>query len=222
MPETVSCVNYVRLTDASNPADFTEDTADAYDVDGVQAVNAEACQGPTPTPTQQPSNPNPTPVPEVRNDSKPQECTATKPGTPSLTSVERTSGSTAKLTWTAVTPVTTYAISYGLSAGNYQYGVPSTGNVTSFTIGGLDPNASYYFSVRAINDCMPGDASGDKTTGGSVLGASTGGGEVLGASTDVLAATGYSQLYVRAILGVVAAIASYGIGLTFIKNVSGK
>jgi hypothetical protein len=30
------CVKYVRITDISNPADFSDDTADGYDVDGVK------------------------------------------------------------------------------------------------------------------------------------------------------------------------------------------
>ena len=37
LPSQVSCGKYVRITDVSNPALF-EPTADAYDVDGVQAV----------------------------------------------------------------------------------------------------------------------------------------------------------------------------------------
>jgi hypothetical protein len=229
IPESVSCVNYVKITDQSNPNDFSDETADAYDVDGIKAVNTEACNGgntggdvtPTPT-TVQDSVPTPTPTPTTtsnnnggssgssNNHPKPQQCTATKPGTPSVTSVNRTSGSTVTITWTAVSPVTSYAISYGTSKGNYQYGVPSTGNVTSFAIGGLDPNATYYFSVRAINDCMPGDSSNEGSTGGQVLGAaSIGGGEVLGATTDVLGATGTIQEIVAIAFSLVGSMASY-------------
>lgn len=36
-PAEITCAKYVRITDTSNPADFSEPTADAYDVDGVQA-----------------------------------------------------------------------------------------------------------------------------------------------------------------------------------------
>lgn len=224
MPETVSCVNYVRLTDASDPNDFSEDTADAYDVDGVQALNAESCggdSGPTPTPTQGDQGNTPTPIPTSQpsnggggstpnNDSKPKECTETTPGTPTITSVEKTSSTTVRLTWTAVEPVTTYAISYGTSAGNYQYGVPSTGKVTSFTVGGLDPNATYYFSVLGINDCKPGNASEERSTsGGQVLGTSTG--QVLGATTDVLGATGNSKTIIALGLSVIGSLVSFSI-----------
>jgi hypothetical protein len=50
-PDNLACAQYVRITDTSNSADFSEDTADAYDVDGVQATEGEACTIVTPTPT---------------------------------------------------------------------------------------------------------------------------------------------------------------------------
>jgi hypothetical protein len=90
-------------------------------------------------------------------------------------------GTTATVTWTAVTPVTHYTLSYGPKPDEFVYGVPNTGNVTSFTVGSLDPGTTYYFSVRAVNDCAPSDPSGG-----------IGGGLVLGAST--LAGTGNSAL----------------------------
>lgn len=37
-PSSIVCAKYVRITDISNPSDFTDETADAYDVDGVKAV----------------------------------------------------------------------------------------------------------------------------------------------------------------------------------------
>lgn len=112
-------------------------------------------------------------------------CDSGQPGTPTLLSADR-SGSTAKLTWTAATQATHYTIAYGTS--DFPYGVPNTGNVTSFTIGSLDPNTQYQFKVRAVNNCMPGDWS---TT------PSVGGGQVLG-----LASTGNSiLLYTMLVLG---------------------
>ncbi len=161
---------------------------------------------PTPTPTAPPGKITPTPTPTPTPTTTPgsgsgggsnsssagggiggaSQCGAQKPPTPTLTSVVRTSGTTAQLTWTAVNPVTYYMISYGTSPGSYQFGVPNTGNTTSYSIGGLNPNATYYFVVRAVNDCMPGDPSNEKPTGGQVLGATAG--QVLGANT--LAATG--------------------------------
>ena len=115
-------------------------------------------------------------------------CDSAKPGTPVLLSVTR-SGSTALLVWTDASQATHYTIAYGTTPGDYPYGVPNTGNVTSFTVGLLDPDTTYYFAVKAVNNCMPGDFA----TLGRV-----GGGQVLG-----LAATGNSvMIYTLITLGV--------------------
>lgn len=45
-PAGVGCAKYVRLTDVSDPAVFTDATADGYDVDGVKATG-EPCKPPT-------------------------------------------------------------------------------------------------------------------------------------------------------------------------------
>lgn len=96
-------------------------------------------------------------------------CSAAKPPSPVLTSVTR-HGSTATLTWTKIDSATHYAIWYGTAPGQFDYGVPNTGKVTSFTVGSLDPGKQYYWEVRSVNDCMPSDpASG--IGGGDVLGA---------------------------------------------------
>jgi len=126
---------------------------------------------PTPPPEGTPT-PTPTGHPQPCNGcgDKPSApvCNSAKPTTPILTSVVR-SGTTAKLTWTAAERATQYTIAYGLKPGEWIYGVPNTGNVTNYTIGSLQPGVKYYFSVIAVNNCMPGDGS----TSGSVLGAST-------------------------------------------------
>ena len=49
-PDSISCARYVRVTDTSNPENFSDETADGYDVDGVRATG-EPCTPPTPTPT---------------------------------------------------------------------------------------------------------------------------------------------------------------------------
>jgi hypothetical protein len=101
-------------------------------------------------------------------------CSKDKPGTPSLISVVKT-GSKAIITWTKVDKATHYMLSYGTEYGNYPYGVSNTGNVTSYTVNALDPSREYYFVVYAVNDCMPGNASGTSSvgTGGQVLGLAT-------------------------------------------------
>lgn len=49
-PEGITCAKYVRVTDTSDKANFSDDTADGFDVDGVKATG-EPCTVPTPTPT---------------------------------------------------------------------------------------------------------------------------------------------------------------------------
>lgn len=117
----------------------------------------------------------------------PPVCNAAQPEAPQLISVVKT-GSHAVVTWTKVENASYYALFYGTSVGDYTYGVPNTGNQTSYTVYSLDPNKTYYFSVRAVNDCMPSNPSGGQF---AILGAATGigGGVVLG-----LALTGGSSL----------------------------
>lgn len=106
-------------------------------------------------------------------------CDSGQPGTPILLSVDR-SGSTAKLSWTAASQATHYTIGYGIQPDNYIYGVPNTGSVTTFTVGSLDPGTQYYFAVRAVNNCLPGDwSTAPAVGGGQVLGLATTGNSTL-------------------------------------------
>jgi hypothetical protein len=98
-------------------------------------------------------------------------CTADKPESPTLLSVVR-NGSKATLTWSKSQKATHYVIAYGTVAGLYPYGVPNTGNTTTFTVEALDPNKEYFFQVYAVNDCMPSDPS-RQGQGGQVLGLAT-------------------------------------------------
>lgn len=218
MPENLTCVNYVRITDTSDAAIFPDDIADGFDVDGVQAVNGEPCTTPSPTPTPTPGNSNDNPG--GGNPGAPI-CTDAKPPTPTLLSVNRNSASTAVLTWTLVTPATDYAISYGTTPGSHVYGVPSTGNTNTFTVGGLAANTNYYFVVRAINGCTPGDPSVEKATGGQVLGSSVGG-QVLGASTDVLAATGSFASMWTYVVASLSALAVFSLGYVLLNHGKSK
>ncbi|KKQ46621.1 MAG: hypothetical protein US67_C0074G0005 [Candidatus Woesebacteria bacterium GW2011_GWD1_38_10] len=99
----------------------------------------------------------------------PPVCTAPRPVPPQLVSVIR-NGSEAVVTWTKVDLATHYTLAYGTEIGNYPYGVPNTGNVTSYTVKALDPSKTYYFLVYAVNDCMPSEPSGSAPQGSAVLG----------------------------------------------------
>ncbi len=81
-------------------------------------------------------------------------CDDVKPGSaPVLLSV-KVKGGKLVLTWSkAKDPVSYYSIKYGLGHDSYQFGVPTTGNVTEYEIGGLQPGVTYYFRVRAGNGC---------------------------------------------------------------------
>jgi hypothetical protein len=222
MPNEITCAQYVRITDTSNPADYPDDEADGYDVDGVQTVNAQDCSIPSTSPDDPANNPSPTatltPTPtspptnnsndnhhSTDNSSSPAPiCNSGTPTTPTIQSAVRNTVTTVQLTWTAVSPVNHYTIAYGTSPGQHSYGVPNTGNTTSFTIGGLDPNSAYYFVIRAVNDCAPSEASNEVSSGvvngGQILGAAIGPqGNVLGTSTTELAATGSTWQRIAAV-----------------------
>lgn len=107
------------------------------------------------------------------------DCTATKPSTaPVILTVVKGKNSVT-LNWSkAGDPVTNYLVAYGTKSGSITYGNPSVGNVTSYTVGSLSGGTKYYFKVKAINDCMPGDYSnevsstpeGKVVTGGTAAG----------------------------------------------------
>lgn len=158
----------------------------------------------TPTPTLPPGEPTPTTPPPTEGGAPPAgappsgdggggatpySCGAAVPqGAPTLTSVSPAGSGQMNVSWTAVSGVTHYALSYGPTSGNYLYGVANTGNTTTFTVGELDPGKNYCFAVRGVNDCAPGPLSNERCSG-AVLGAATGG-QVLGLST-----TGGSSLW---------------------------
>ena len=101
-------------------------------------------------------------------------CSATKPGSaPTITSVVSGDNSVT-LTWSkAGNPVTNYLVAYGTKPGSIEYGNPNVGNsdTTSYTIKGLSGGTRYYFKIKAINDCMPGDWSNEVSSipGGRII-----------------------------------------------------
>ena len=90
----------------------------------------------------------PTPSPQAVS------CGASVPTNPHITSVIATDSTSINLSWNPVNvPLTHYGLVYGVQSGVYLYGASNVGNVNSFTISGLSPKTTYYFSLFAINDC---------------------------------------------------------------------
>lgn len=153
---------------------------------------------PEPTPTSAPSNDNGN---SGGSNPGPYVCNDTDPGAPTNLQAFALGGGKVKLTWNdAPGPHTTYAVAYGPSVGNYLYGDPNVGNVTTYTVLALNPGGKYCFYVQAQNGCkggVPSNVVCSNQGAGSlqVLGASTNynplvdgikdsfGGEVLGTTT---------------------------------------
>jgi hypothetical protein len=79
-------------------------------------------------------------------------------------SAEAVSANQVRLTWTkANNPVTYYLVTFGTKPGAQEYGNPNVGgpDTTTYTVGSLSPTQTYYFRVRAGNNCMPGDFSNE-------------------------------------------------------------
>ena len=147
------------------------------------------------------SSPTATPIPTTQpgqtlgltSTALPPSCSATPPASsPILSSSGVVSvAGTLQLTWTAVAPVTTYAINFGTQPDVYQYGNNNVGNVTSYTVTNLSPGVQYFFQVIGVNDCAPGSRSNEISTtgtffGGAIVAPPTGftEGGVLGEATE--------------------------------------
>ncbi|MDD3003073.1 MAG: fibronectin type III domain-containing protein [Candidatus Shapirobacteria bacterium] len=91
-------------------------------------------------------------------------CSATKPGSAPIITNTVNGSNSVTLTWSkAKDPLTKYLVAYGTSPGSIEFGNPNVGNAdtTSYTIKGLSGGTRYYFKVKAINGCMPGDWSNE-------------------------------------------------------------
>ncbi len=140
-------------------------------------------------------------------------CDSTKPEKPVLTSVKK-NGTQAVLTWTKSELATHYVISYGLTANNLEFGVPNTGNVLTYTINSLNASSTYFFTVYAVNNCMPSDGS---VILGSVAGTSSASNSVTSSSTPTptSAGTGGGATLPDAGSGFIT-ILTFGIGISLI------
>lgn len=69
-----------------------------------------------------------------------------------------------RLDWTeGPGPLTYYLIAFGRASGVMEYGNPNIGGsgTTSYIVKGLSGGTTYFFKVRAGNNCMPGDFSNE-------------------------------------------------------------
>ena len=118
---------------------------------------------PTPTPTPTPTS-SPSSSTSTSNGWAAPICTANKPGSAPIITSTVSRDNSVTLTWSkAGNPVTKYLVAYGTKSGSIEYGNPNVGdeNTTNYTIKGLSGGTKYYFKIKAINDCMPGDWSNE-------------------------------------------------------------
>lgn len=94
----------------------------------------------------------------------PPMCTDIKPiDTPKLFEVKRNGASATVFFEPASDPVTSYVLSYGKTeaADEHTLSVPygSSAGAIQLDIHDLDPDTEYFFKVRAMHNCMPGEWS---------------------------------------------------------------
>jgi len=97
--------------------------------------------------------------------SNPAVCSDARPGSaPKLLSAVVSGRNQVTLNWSkASDPVSYYLITYGTKPGLAQYGNPNIGgkDTISYVVKGLNNGQTYYFKVRAGNNCMPGEFSNE-------------------------------------------------------------
>jgi len=64
-----------------------------------------------------------------------------------------------RLNWLKAERANKYTIGFGTSPRNYIYGVTNIPDTNNYTVKYLNPGTRYYFAVKAVNECMPGDWS---------------------------------------------------------------
>lgn len=170
-PEEIECVRYIRITDTSIPANFPDDIADGYDVDGVQTTGDSCDPEVTPTPT---PNPTPTPTPTPTPSSTPgptptpTACIPTDINTvPSFIEATRVSPTSIFLSWGPFAGFNDFVVRYGFEDGVWLFNTNVSGFST--TINDLPANQAIWFQVAATDNCTIGEFSGSVLVGGTTV-----------------------------------------------------
>lgn len=124
---------------------------------------------PTPAPTSQPSNSNNGGGNNNNSGSSNNSgggapsCNNEAPKAPKIVSAVTSGKNEITLIWEKPVSgnVSHYSVAYGLMKGKPLYGVANVGNVNSFKVSGLSGGVTYYFIVKAVNDCTPSAASNE-------------------------------------------------------------
>ncbi len=102
------------------------------------------------------SSSQPTNTSSTCNDQKPGSSPVITAAIPGLNQIT--------LFWEEATnPVTYYLLSYGQQSGSPIYGNPNIGdsNSRSYMVNNLSGETTYYFQIKAVNGCQPGDFSNE-------------------------------------------------------------
>lgn len=127
---------------------------------------------PTPTPSSQPSSSNNNGNNSSNNNSNgggsssgsnsAPSCNNEAPKAPYIVSAVTSGKNEITLNWTKPAGnVTHYSVAYGVIKNKPLYGASNIGNVTSFKVKGLSGGGTYFFIVKAVNDCTPSVASNE-------------------------------------------------------------
>ncbi len=89
-------------------------------------------------------------------------CNNEAPKAPYIVSAVTTARNEITLTWSKPAGnVTHYSVAYGVVKNKPLYGAANVGNVTSYKVNGLSGGGTYFFTVKAVNDCTPSAASNE-------------------------------------------------------------
>jgi fibronectin type 3 domain-containing protein len=136
-----------------------------------------------------------------------------------LSSAVAASTSSVNLVWTTATGATSYEVQYGTSSGVYLASI--TGVTSPYTLTGLNPNTTYYISIKASNTVYAGTAVSSNerivatpTSAPSSLTASASPGQTLLNWSSVTGATSYN-IYRGTTSGTYSLIKSANVSLDY-------